>query len=277
MNNSNSNRGSVSAGFLTLPMLRDLSIICAVLTILYKLLTSEFSINFSDFSFNDFLALVLALFSIWLSTAFYFKANEAANQFYHNTFEFTQQTSVILGRIESGFSEKFNSINTSISALEQRRRTVEMANTEIAETDEAGQKIIKELIEKSHLDAQEKISLAQQLNALKAERDRALERLNSTIARSESENISQTTTNLSAIFALRSLVSQIPLKPDGKIDEKQLDKTFYQYIYNCPTAKRSSLLRSGFITEEGDLSEKGRSFIQNRIKAVNRESDEPSR
>lgn len=71
----------------------------------WKLLSAEFKIDLASFSFNDFLALVLALFSVALSVAFYFKANEASNQFYDNTYKFTKEMSEILGRIEAGFGD----------------------------------------------------------------------------------------------------------------------------------------------------------------------------
>lgn len=65
-------------GFLSLPFLRDLLLIALVVVIAWKTLNADFKVDLASFSFNDFLALVLALFSVALSVAFYFKANERA-------------------------------------------------------------------------------------------------------------------------------------------------------------------------------------------------------
>ena len=77
-------------------------------------------VDLASFSFNDFLALVLALFSVALSVAFYFKANEASNQFYDNTYKFTKDMSEILGRIEAGFGERLRHLDEGYSGMRER-------------------------------------------------------------------------------------------------------------------------------------------------------------
>lgn len=65
--------------------------------IAWKFVTSPISINLSEFKFSDLLSLTLALFSISLSVAFYFKATDTSNDFYDNTYKFTKEVSEILG------------------------------------------------------------------------------------------------------------------------------------------------------------------------------------
>ncbi|PEP97011.1 hypothetical protein [Bacillus toyonensis] len=82
-----------------------------IITILVTFLTGLISwkiINTNlniQFDFNNLLSLILALFSIWLSISFYFKATDQSNEFYDNSFTLTKDLSVLLGKIESQFGE----------------------------------------------------------------------------------------------------------------------------------------------------------------------------
>lgn len=107
-------------GFLSLPFLRDISIIAFMAILVWKLLNSDIKIDLSAFAFTDLLALILALFSVWLSVAFYFKATDASNQFYDNTYRFTKETAEMLGRIEAGFGEKLEHLNAGYSGIREQ-------------------------------------------------------------------------------------------------------------------------------------------------------------
>ncbi|MGY4556823.1 hypothetical protein COL22_02030 [Bacillus thuringiensis] len=60
---------------------------------------------------TDFLSIVLALFSIGLSVAFYFKSTDQSNKFYDDTVKFTKDTSTILGEIKASFGEKLTHLS----------------------------------------------------------------------------------------------------------------------------------------------------------------------
>jgi hypothetical protein len=107
-------------GFLSLPFLRDLLLVALMVVVAWKLLNADIKLDLASFSFNDFLALVLALFSVALSVAFYFKANDASNQFYDNTYKFTKEMSEILGRIEAGFGERLRHLDEGYSGMRDR-------------------------------------------------------------------------------------------------------------------------------------------------------------
>ncbi|MFN7122302.1 MAG: hypothetical protein ACK4NM_09750 [Hydrogenophaga sp.] len=107
-------------GFLSLPFLRDLLLVALVVVVAWKLINADFKFDLASFSFTDFLALVLALFSVALSVAFYFKANDASNQFYDNTYKFTKEMSEILGRIEAGFGERLRHLDEGYSGMRDR-------------------------------------------------------------------------------------------------------------------------------------------------------------
>src|ERR1051326_1980056 len=61
---------------------------CAALSLTAYLLLHPVPFSLQDLRFSDLLALLLSLFAIALSVAFYFKANETANDFYHNSYQF---------------------------------------------------------------------------------------------------------------------------------------------------------------------------------------------
>ena len=94
-----------------------------------RLISGNVRISFATFAFNDLLTLILAVFSIGLSVSFFHQANNVSNVFYDNIYKFTQDVSVILGRIEAGFGERlrhldegYEGIRTSVDgALTQTR------------------------------------------------------------------------------------------------------------------------------------------------------------
>ncbi|MEW9183684.1 hypothetical protein AB2553_25725 [Bacillus mycoides] len=71
-----------------------------------KLIEMEISLGVTDF-----LSIILALFSIGLSVAFYFKSTDQSNKFYDDTVKFTKDTSTILGEIQAGFGEKLTHLS----------------------------------------------------------------------------------------------------------------------------------------------------------------------
>lgn len=85
---------------------KSICIIVAVGAVSYKFIIGEF-----DLDFNAFLSLVLALFSIFLSAEFYFKATDTSNKFYDNIYKFTKDIAQLLVKIESSFGQQLKSID----------------------------------------------------------------------------------------------------------------------------------------------------------------------
>lgn len=79
--------------------------------------------DLGDFRFTDLLSLLLAVFAIGISVLFYFKATDASNEFYNNTYVFTQKTSELLGRLEERFGGELRHLGQEQGriALELRR------------------------------------------------------------------------------------------------------------------------------------------------------------
>ena len=84
-----------------------LALVIALCIIFYK----------NQFSFESLLSLLLAFFSIFISSFFYFKADEASNRFYETSYNFMKDVSVTLGKIEERFGEKLNTLNDKVSHL----------------------------------------------------------------------------------------------------------------------------------------------------------------
>ncbi|MTC43663.1 hypothetical protein [Providencia sp. wls1921] len=92
--------------------------ICTVLFVFFILLkfySSSFTVDFSTL-----LSIVLAVFSIWLSATFYFKATETSNRFYENTYSHSKDIATLLVKIESGFGEKLDNLRDNYSSIDSR-------------------------------------------------------------------------------------------------------------------------------------------------------------
>ncbi|OQB81233.1 MAG: hypothetical protein BWX88_04318 [Planctomycetes bacterium ADurb.Bin126] len=64
--------------------------------------------------------MILALFAIGMSVAFYFKTTDSSNQFYDNIYNFTQKTSEILGRIEERFGERLKHLDEGYGRIQSQ-------------------------------------------------------------------------------------------------------------------------------------------------------------
>ena len=153
-------------------------IIISVFSILVavKLLISDISLDLSKFDFSDFLTLILALFSIGLSIAFFFKATDTSNNFYDNTYKFTKEVSEILGRIEAGFGERLRHLDEGYSGLaskfdngfsEQNKKDTEAEikkeQQKLKQETLERNEIINSLIEKAQLEKEDQEKIRQQL------------------------------------------------------------------------------------------------------------------
>lgn len=75
-----------------------------------KIYKIDFSIIQADII--TILSFLVSFFAIGLSVIFYFRADEANNRFYHQTYVFIKDTSTLLGRIEATFGTKLDGIKS---------------------------------------------------------------------------------------------------------------------------------------------------------------------
>ncbi|MED4063168.1 hypothetical protein [Priestia megaterium] len=119
-----------------------ISILAASLVglILWKVINADFNFKFN---FNDFLSLILALFSIGLSVAFYFKATDQSDQFYQNSLKLTKDLSVLLGKIEARFGENLRHLEEGNSRLQSKLDSISEKQIRLRENED----VVSEYVE----------------------------------------------------------------------------------------------------------------------------------
>jgi hypothetical protein len=140
-------------------LVKSIILLAFVFVVLLKFLESPFNFNIdlSKLGFTDVLSLLLALFSIGISVAFYFKATDSSNDFYDNTYKFTQEMSKMLARIDSGFGEKLNNIHEAQGQMGDKinQLTAPHGTNENSEVAEIPQETIKATKNTATAEAQE--------------------------------------------------------------------------------------------------------------------------
>lgn len=198
---NNKNSQSSKVGYTLLDWFKFITGLLFVGVIAFKLALSDLSFDFSKFDFSSLLALILSLFAIGLSVAFYFKATDTSNLFYDNTYKFTKEISEILGRIEAGFGERLRHLDEGYSGLitkfdngfqeqniketkEEIEKEKEKLEHEIRERNE----ILNTLIENAQLEKDEKEKIRQQLKEKEIEISKQNREINFLRNRLSSEN-----------------------------------------------------------------------------------------
>lgn len=171
-----------------------ISLIILFGVVAWRLAWSNVSLDLSKFDFSDLLALILALFAMAMSVAFYFKSTDSSNQFYDNIYNFTQKTSEILGRIEERFGERLRHLDEGYGRLqshfdgskspdeiEKKVKETEGKEKEekekLEETNRAMQELMETLAERAKLEQQEKEEFYSKLERLESERNHAQRRI----------------------------------------------------------------------------------------------------
>lgn len=135
--------------------------------------------------FPTLLSLVLALFSVALSALFYFKATETSNTFYDNTYKFTRDTAQLLAKMESGFGERLRNLDEGYSSMrgyiqngfstkpgdepDITAAKLRAEKEEMQKVVDERNKIVKDLIERSQLEAEEKQKIFDMLKEKESE------------------------------------------------------------------------------------------------------------
>lgn len=134
-----------------------ISVTIALVSIIFTVLIC-FSIYRTGFTVDSILSTLLAFFSIFISIFFYFKADETSSKFYDSSYEFMKDQSVLLGRIEERFGEKFENLFSRIDHLDSGQAEKE---TELHGKTNEISNIIENLIKT--LDAHEKSGQTEEL------------------------------------------------------------------------------------------------------------------
>ncbi|EPN6724801.1 hypothetical protein ACT2UN_000881 [Pseudomonas putida] len=167
-------------GWLNWPRARDISIFLLMIVGAYRLAVSRVEIDLSGFSFTDILSMVLAIFAIALSAAFYFKADESSKTFYDNSLKFTSHMSETLGRIEERFGESLKNIHEGQSGLSRKfdsfpfdlkeaREGKQREEDAVVAREAEYKQALDELMQKAHLADGEKEELRDRLTSIAKE------------------------------------------------------------------------------------------------------------
>ena len=147
----------------------------------YKIYTLDFSQI--ELDMGTFLSIMVSFFAIFLSVIFYFKADEANNRFYHQTYEFIKDTSTILGEIKALFGEKMENLKEQLDLKKEMQINMRsmFSPKEVTENEKVDQnkqeekkkdQEIRNLIEKTVKDEKEKKKLLEKI----AEKEEIIEK-----------------------------------------------------------------------------------------------------
>jgi hypothetical protein len=267
-------------GFLTLPIFRDVLLVAFIGVFGWKLVTTELQIDLAAFAFTDFLALILALFSVWLSVAFYFKATEASNQFYDNTYRFTKEMSEMLGRIEAGFGEKLRHLDEGYSGIRERfdrmpayppvtNADVKKEEDEIRQKEREQKALLEDLAKKAKLAEHEKKTLFANLEQMGEELDQArmeLRLLQSSSHRSPEDM--EVRRSLLRYIAARLKEGNADVFSKGSPPPGFLRQTFEEIMPTLHTEAIRDLKRFGLLDENNKLTRDAVMRLQIELKRI---------
>ncbi|WP_113907493.1 hypothetical protein [Aliidiomarina celeris] len=164
--------------------IKDIAVIAIILIVGWKIVTADFSFTFENIRTSDLLSLLLALFAIGLSVAFFVKANEISNMFYDNMYKFTKDNSELLGRMEAGFGEQLRHLDQGYTGLRDKfdklpldlgktREKVEDEKAEVVKLKSEKEELLNELAERANLQEEEKKELFARLQQSETQLNRA--------------------------------------------------------------------------------------------------------
>lgn len=277
----NENAETKRVGFLTLPILRDVVIVLFICVVGWHLLNANVQFDFSRFSFTDLLALILALFSIWLSVAFYFKAGETSNQFYDNSYKFTKEMSEVLGRIEAGFGERLRHLDEGYTGLKDRfdrlpyggptEAEVKEEQDKIKKREREQQDLLESLANRAKLDAREKSEIFSKLAEKNEELEQARMELQRLQGREELSADERRGRRMLVQYLARQIREAIPADTDPKSPEYSIGRTFIKIRDDLHPEAISDLKRFNYLTEDGKLTRDALIRIRMEMRPAKRE------
>ncbi len=270
----------IRAGFLSLPILRDVLLVALIAIVGWKLVTAELKIDLAAFGFSDLLALILALFSVGLSIAFYFKATDTSNQFYDNTYRFTKEMSEMLGRIEAGFGEKLKHLDEGYSGIRERfdrmpayaqvtNADVKKEEEEIRQKEHEQKALLEDLAKKAKLAEHEKKALFANLAQKSEELDQArmeLRRMQNASHRSASDSAERHA--LLRYIALKLKEAMPVVGPEESSPPGSLRRTFEAIMPSLPREAIRDLLRFDLLDENEKLTRDAVMRLQIEFKRI---------
>lgn len=238
-------------------------IILIASVVAYRMATMEIDLS-------SLLSLLLALFAVFLASLFYFKATETSNRFYDNMNKFTQDISVILGRIEERFGERLRHLDEGYTGLRDRfdrlpfdfkeaRKKAEKEKKELAKKEEDFEVLFNELMDRATIEEDKRKDYWSRFKDAQEELVRSkqeLAKLQDRIRVAEEPPLFR--------HDLVSLVGAFLYNPRSpEINDNVIRENFSEYIIPHLTEYNALYMqRTGLINEKYSLTEKGLNFVK---------------
>lgn len=255
---------------------KAISTLSAVGVISYKVYLTPINLTID---FPTLLSLLLALFSVGLAALFYFKATDTSNTFYDNSYNFTKDIAQLLVKIESGFGEKLKNLDEGYTAMRTQLQITPYANGEVEETKQKieGEKkeiekvieernlIIRQLIERSQLQQEDKEIIIEKLSNKEKELDeshRELNRMNKRLLMErmkKREQRDEIDSNIN-IYTINKIISNIGVDMIDKLSSVGLKRRVNAILNDAPHQYLEDLKRHGYF--ENGITSTGLQFIR---------------
>ncbi|HGY5244932.1 TPA: hypothetical protein ACNU2W_001098 [Aeromonas salmonicida subsp. pectinolytica] len=237
-------------------LVKDVVIVFLVGVSVFKIIQMDTTLNLSDLSATDLVALLLAVFSVGLSAAFYFAATGSSERFYDNMHKFTKDASVILGELK----EQVKSVDKGQQEVKARveyygnngnSASVEDIQTKeqkVIEAQKDMNKIMSTIFENMKIDQTEKDKIKAELIAKEKLLADSISQLSELKSHRHEEKLRKVRNHTRMI--IRRKVKQ-GMKFEDILSEL-IDKISGQYLYD--------MIELGFFEEE-QITSKGIEFI----------------
>lgn len=263
---------AVKETMLTLKNIRDVVILAFFGVLTFKLFSMELSLNIKEFTFTDFLSILVAFFAIGLSIAFYFKATDTSNKFYDNSYAFTREVSEILGRIEAGFGERLKHLDEGYSGIREKfdqfpfdrakaSAELEKEKAEIESKEKEQHDLLEDLAKRAKLADAEKEELFTHIKTISRELDEAKRETRRLQRDIEIHSDKNDELFVDYNFYLLDLTKFLSRKKDPYKHPNSAGhsfrRLFQMYREEVPAKVIESLAGDGLVDEDGRLTDKG--------------------
>lgn len=254
------------------------ALVAATGVISYKVIVTPFVLTVD---FPTLLSLLLAIFSVFLSALFYFKATDTSNTFYDNTYKFTQDIASLLVKIESGFGEKLRHLDEGYTSMRDKldkipgKYEIEETKTEIQKEEEdlkqkleEKDRMIDELASKAHLKDNEREKFKSELNNRIAELSAAQSEICFLRSRIESTERRRFLPHELEIdngmkqFIFDTVFQELSPKLFLRAPSSLILKRFNSSLPAYPDGFIQDLVRYGMIDENKEITKKGISIFR---------------
>jgi hypothetical protein len=205
-----------------------------------------------------------------LAVMFYYKATDTSNLFYDNTYKFTKDISIILGRIEAGFGERLKHLDEGYSGIRDKiyqtpssetstKKEIEKEEKELQKVIMERDKIIEDLAKRAELQAEEKHSILTSL----MEKDRELDTVRNTMNKLQSK-IEESRRRGTSQFKEPEVISYFlkRINRDKNVvglpnSKKKIQLHFLKTLDDYPTEWINDAIGCGYIDEDRNITKLG--------------------